>query len=164
MALKTAENSITLYLKFIDQAFNKKAWHGPTLRGALRGVSYKEALWRPSPKHHNIWELTIHAAYWKYVVRRKITGEARGSFALEGSNWLALPKTPSAKAWHEAIGLLENEHKMLRYTIASMPSAEIEHIDAKNGMICGIASHDLYHAGQIQLLKRLIRGGAAKAK
>jgi uncharacterized damage-inducible protein DinB len=155
MPSKTKDPVIGLLLTFMEQAFDKKAWHGPTLRGALRGVTYKEALWRPSPKHHNIQELVKHCAYWKYAVRRRLTGEKRGSFELEGSNWFHRDTNGGADDWKRDIALLQKEHKLLLETVASLKSDKIRRMD----MIYGIASHDLYHAGQIQLLKRLQRGG-----
>ena len=75
----------------LDEAFDRKAWHGPNLRNAIRGVTAAEASWRPGPRRHNIWELTLHAAYWKYVVRRKLTGAKRSAFALKGSNFFSRP-------------------------------------------------------------------------
>jgi hypothetical protein len=154
MALKNP--AIDLLLIFIDHAYDKKAWHGPTLRGALRGLSVQEALWRPTPNHHNIWEIALHAAYWKYAVRNKLLGGPRGKFPIKGSNWLKVGNTPAQ--WKKDIALLEEQHKHLRETIAKLPQSKLKRID----MIYGVASHDLYHAGQIQLLKRLIRGGVAK--
>ena len=142
----------------MEQAYDKKAWHGPTLRGSIRGVTYREALWRPSPKHHNIWDLVKHCAYWKYAVRRRLTGEKRGSFELDGSNWFHQGPDGGADAWKKDIALLQREHKLLIETVASFKSEKLQRMD----MIYGIASHDLYHAGQIQLLKRLQRGGAAR--
>src|SRR5712675_1150883 len=92
---KTTDGMIEL----LDEAFDKKSWHGPNLRGSIRGVTAKQAAWRPKPHAHNIWELTLHAAYWKYVVRRRITGEKRGSFALRGSNFFPRPVELSERAW-----------------------------------------------------------------
>jgi uncharacterized damage-inducible protein DinB len=158
MANKVSDPRLELLLKFIDQAFDKKAWHGPTLRGAIRGVTHKEALWRPSPRHHNIWELVIHTAYWKYIVRRRLTGGKRGSFVKEGSNWILPENQNNETSWKLDVRLLDEQHNLLRETIASLQPSKITNLE----MIMGIASHDLYHAGQIQLLKRLIRGGTAK--
>jgi len=156
MPSKTKDPIIKLLLIFMEQAYDKKAWHGTTLRGSLRGVTYKEALWRPSPKHHNIQELVKHCAYWKYAVRRRLTSEKRGSFELEGSNWFH-QDAHGVDDWKNDIALLQKEHKLLLTTVASLKSDKIRRMD----MVYGIASHDLYHAGQIQLLKRLQRGGAA---
>ena len=158
MAKKVNDSRLDLLLVFYDQAFDKKAWHGPTLRGSIRGVTYKEALWRPSPNHHNIWELVLHAAYWKYAVKRRITHGKKGMFVMEGSNWLKLPAKPNAVAWKKDVAMLDEYHRELRREIEKLDLAKFRRLE----LIYGIASHDLYHTGQIQLLKRLLRGGVVK--
>ena len=105
---------IELLLEIMDQAFDRRGWHGTTLRGSLRGVRIDAALWRPAPARHNIWELALHAAYWKYAVRRRLTGEAVSSFARKPSNWPALPGTPNAAAWKRDVAFLDSEHRLLR--------------------------------------------------
>src|SRR5262245_25706047 len=95
---------IDLLLGLLDEAFDKKAWHGPNLRGALRRVGAAEAARRPGRGRHNVWELAVHAAYWKYAVRRRLTGEKRGSFALPGSNWFVRPNGPPSEAeWRKDV-------------------------------------------------------------
>ena len=71
----------------LDRAYDVQSWHGPNLKGSLRGLSPAVAFFRPGPKRHSIYDLILHTAYWKYTVRRRLTGEKRGSFALEGSNF-----------------------------------------------------------------------------
>lgn len=142
-------SELSLLLDALDEAFNKPSWHGPNLRGALRGVDAEQAVWRPQPQRHCIWELALHAAYWKYVVRRRITGEKRGSFQLKGSNFFAIPDPPSAVAWRTALAILDEEHCALREVAASLTTL----VHAK--IVRGAAAHDVYHAGQIQLIKRL---------
>src|SRR6266446_6027379 len=78
---------IRLLVSLIDQAYEKKAWHGPNLKGSLRGLTAAEAAWRPQPQRRSIAEIVLHAAYWKYIVRRRLRSEKRGSFDLKGSNW-----------------------------------------------------------------------------
>ena len=110
---------VAVLLELIDQAFDHRAWHGTNLKGAIRGISAREASWRPGPGRHNIWEETVHAAYWKYTVRRRILGEKRGSFALKGSNWFARPEgAPSEAAWKADVALLVETHKSLRAAVA----------------------------------------------
>src|SRR5215467_14616862 len=141
-------------LTILDEAYDKRSWHGPNLRGALRGVTAHEAAWRPAKSAHNIWEYTLHAAYWKYVVRRKITGEKRGSFPLKGSNFFRRPVDPSDSAWKRDIGILGAIHQDLRHAIVHLKPGATEKL---LHMIRGAAAHDLYHAGQIRLLRRLNR-------
>jgi DinB superfamily len=140
-------------LTLLDEGFDRRSWHGPNLRGSLRGVSPKQAAWRPRAGRHNIWELVMHAAYWKYVVRRKITGAKRGSFPLPGANWFARPVKPTAIEWKKDLALLADEHRKLRAAVAGVPASDLR--GKKGWMIRGAAAHDLYHAGQIRLLRRL---------
>ena len=147
-------------LAIVDQAYNRPSWHGTNLRGSIRGLQPEAAAWRPAATRHNIWELVVHAAYWKYAVRRRLTGEARGSFPIKGSNWFRRPAAPTAAAWRADVALLDTMHASLREAVARTPGRLL---DRRRGasrltdfaVISGIAAHDLYHAGQIQLLKKL---------
>src|SRR6516162_1988227 len=78
---------INILEHLLDESYEKKAWHGPNLKGSIRGLTALQAAWRPSPRRHSIAEQVIHAAYWKYAVRRRLRGDLRGSFPLKGSNW-----------------------------------------------------------------------------
>lgn len=154
---------IDLLLRIVDQAYNKKAWHGTTLRGSIRGLSAKEALWRPASRRHNIWEIVLHTAYWKYAVRRRLRNDEKGSFPRQGSDWPQLPAATNDKAWKRDVALLRAEHLGLLEAIEALRPRELESRARGSTWthaqtIYGIASHDLYHAGQIQLLKRLRRG------
>lgn len=149
-----------LLLHMLDEAYEKQAWHGPNLRGSIRGLTAREAVSRPGKGRHNIWEIVVHAAYWKYAVRRRLVGELHGAFPLKGSNWFARSWKADEKAWRQDIALLARMHKALRATVASLPESALgrkspgsRHTPRR--MIAGIALHDVYHAGQIQLLKRL---------
>ncbi len=159
MKKNSADSASALLLQMLDEAFEKKTWHGPNLKGSLRGVTAEDAAWRPAPGRHNIWELAVHAAYWKYAVHRRLRGGPRGSFALRGSNWFARPAVRNEKAWREDRALLLREHRKLRQAVAD-PGGE-KQLRARLRMIFGVAFHDVYHAGQIQLLKKL-RSGARK--
>jgi hypothetical protein len=151
---------IALLLRLLDQAYDRQAWHGPNLRGSIRGLHAAAAAWRPHPERHCIAEIVVHAAYWKYAVRRRLRGDKRGSFALKGSNWFSLPRPFTEGAWRDQIALLEEQHRALRATVAELSPARVHSRAAASKvsnatLIYGCASHDIYHAGQIQLLKRL---------
>jgi hypothetical protein len=150
--LKPAE----LVLALLDEAYEKKTWHGPNLKQSLSGVRVKQAAWRPAQGRHNIWEVTLHAAYWKYAVRRRIDGGKRGTFALKGSNFFARPEKGKLNeaAWSADKALLEREHQLMRRAIEKV-------LRKPRGMkilrmLYGVAFHDIYHAGQIRLLRRLM--------
>ncbi len=156
---------LRLLLEILDQAYEKKAWHGPNLRGSIRGVSPGEAAWRPGKGRHNIRDIVLHAAYWKYAVRRRLLGEKRGTFTLKGSNWFRRPEVLTEKAWRQEIAMLDKAHRSVRKAIWKLSPGKL-HSRSKGGatrnvtLIYGMASHDLYHAGQIQLIKRLARSRA----
>jgi hypothetical protein len=144
-----------LILTLLDEGYEKKTWHGPNLKQSLKGVSVVQAAWRPEPARHNIWELALHAAYWKYAARRRIEANKRGSFALKGSNFFPRPQKGNATeaAWNADRKLLEREHRAL---CASVAKALRRPRDAKFlRQLYGVALHDVYHAGQIRLLRRL---------
>lgn len=150
---------IALLLTALDEAFDHRSWHGTNLLGSLRSLTAAQASWRPAPGRHNIWEIAVHAAYWKYAVWRTITGTSRGSFSLKGSNWFPRPTVDHA-AWLDDLRLLKDQHLALRDVVANLPPRRIyELVPGKKVrlvfLIRGAAAHDLYHSGQIQLLKRL---------
>jgi len=148
-------NTARLVLTLLDEAYQRKTWHGPNLKQSLKGVSVVQAAWRPGAGRHNIWEVALHAAYWKYAVRRRIEGNKRGSFVLKGSNFFARPEKGNATeaAWNADKKLLEREHRAMCATIAK---ALRKPRDAKFlRQLYGVAFHDVYHAGQIRLLRRL---------
>jgi hypothetical protein len=149
-------DSTKLVLALLDEAYEKKTWHGPNLKQSIKGVTAQQAAWRPGAGRHNIWEVMLHAAYWKYAVRRRIEGGKRGSFLLKGSNFFPRPEAGKRNeaAWGADRKLLEQEHRALR-------EAVVEVLRTPRGVrvahqIYGVAFHDIYHAGQIRLLRRLM--------
>ena len=154
---------IDLLIRNLDECFEGPAWHGPSLLGSLRDVDPAEAAWRPGPGRHCIWELALHAAYWKYIVRRRVAGAGRrGAFPRRGSNFPAMPDRPDAAALAADMDLLRDEHRELREVVAHFDPRALERRPGATGStfrqhILGAAAHDVYHAGQIQLLKKLRR-------
>lgn len=162
-----AHQDIEHLLTLLDEAYSRAAWHGPNLRGSIRGITASEAVWRPGPGRHNVWEIVVHAAYWKYTVRRRLFGEKRGSFSLQGSNWFARPVDRSEKAWRADLRLLDGEHQRLREAVSSIDPEDLDRRargskTVTRRLIAGIAFHDVYHAGQIQLIKKLLQKGSSR--
>jgi len=145
-------------LALFEEGYQRKAWHGPNLRQSLKGVTAKQAGWRPAPGRHNIWELALHSAYWKYDVRRLLDGLNRGSFILKGSNFFTRPEKGKATdaAWRGDLAVLDQEHRALAESIRRVLQKPVS--GKKLRMLYGIAFHDVYHAGQIRLLRRLQQG------
>jgi len=147
-----------LLLSILDQAFSGRSWNGVTLRGSLRGLTPALALWRPSPGRPRIWDYLLHCAYWKHTVRRRISGGSIEDFPRSPANFPAVPARPTAAALRADIRLLEAEQLALRKTVERLP---VGHLAKRAGrwsyleQIHGVAAHDGYHTGQIQLIKRL---------
>ena len=147
-------------LHALDRAYDRASWHGPNLRGAVRGLSPAASAFRPAEGRNSISELVVHCAYWKYAVRRKLTGEKRGSFPLEGSNWFRRPRREGVTRWKADVALLDEMHRTLRDAIERFPADRwtkrargSKH--TYQDLVAGATAHDLYHAGQIRLLKVL---------
>ena len=154
-----SHSPVQMLLGLLDSSFHRRSWHGPNLRGSLRGLTPAQAVWRPRPDRHNIAEQVLHAAYWKYVVRRRLNSEKRGSFIREGSNWFAVSELTNSE-WKKLVKLLESEHALLRAAVARLAPAVLPRKPAGSKVdnytiVTGIAAHDVYHAGQIQLIKRM---------
>jgi uncharacterized damage-inducible protein DinB len=153
-----------LLLEGFSPTRTPRAWHGgPTPLGAVRGVPARLAAWRPARGRKTIWELTLHIAYWNYAVRRAITGEPRSTFPRSPSNWPAQPSRPTEAAWRADVALLKEEHRRLTAAWRKVRASSLERVplDGRKwrtgDLLLGVALHDAYHAGQIQLLKRLSR-------
>jgi hypothetical protein len=159
---KQSNDGIKLLLRIINEAFVNRTWHGTNLRGSIRGLTVEQAAWRPAAGRHNIWEIVVHTAYWKYIVRRRLTGEKKGSFLLKGSKWFKRSFEMGKETLHADIRLLEETHKSMCESITALKPSDLgKRIKGSKfsnvSTIYGIACHDVYHAGQIQLLKRLMK-------
>jgi len=148
----------------LDEGFRKRAWHETNLMGSIRGLDPVAAAWRPGPERHNIWELIVHCAYWKYAVTRLLTGAKRGSFPLEGSNFFPR-EGGSGDDLRRDVLLLRRCHRDLVAATSRVKARDLGKKPpagkkwTREQAIRGVACHDVYHAGQIQLIKRLRGGG-----
>lgn len=156
-----SDKSIGSILEIIHPPTGFQPWHGgPTLMGALRGVDHVISSWKPFPDRHSIWELALHIAYWKYAVRRHLDPETEKGFPRSPANWIEIDDV-SAESWKEDKALIKLEHEKLISAIEQFPRKQLNKkiADDKDWtymqLISGIVAHDVYHIGQIQLMKRL---------
>jgi len=153
-------DEIRSFLHLIDEAFDKPGWHGPNLLGALRRPVLDELLYRPKKGAHNAWELALHCAYWKYAIRNRLLGEKGGRFALQGSNFFTRDPGRTLEDFRKDLAILKKAHRELRATVEQLdpktygkPAKGSRHSVRRS--VLGIAAHDIYHAGQIRLLRKL---------
>lgn len=150
----------------LERVFTGRAWHGPSLLGALWGVDAAAASWRPGPDRHDIWEIVLHAAFWKHMVRRRL-GEEAGQFPRLPRDWPRPPERRTEAAWREDLALLRAEHAAL---IAAARALDGARLDERAGrwtraqLLFGIAAHDAYHAGQIRLIVKMLEGARGRRR
>ena len=163
MATSTSTSTIRLLHHLVDQAYSRPAWHGPNLRNSLRGLTAAQASWRPAAGRHNIWEIMLHAAYWKYIGCRRLLGGEVAPFAHKGTNWFVSPESADAKVWRQDLNLLDHMHREFRKALDQARDRDLNRPargskQSNLEIIMGVATHDLYHAGQIRMLRRLLPG------
>ncbi len=144
--------------RVLDEGYGPGAWHGPDLKAALADVTSETAFRRPAEGRHNIAEIALHHAYCTRAVRGQISGQALEPFLLDGEDWFVL-SGEQPLSWSQVLATVENEQRRLVAIVAeieaerkSSPLSDEERFN----LALGIACHAIYHAGQVQLIKRLI--------
>ena len=140
----------------LNRSFRGEAWHGPCLRDLLHDIPFEKAAARPLSDSHSVWEIVLHITAWMEVARRRMEGEPLE--LTPAQDWPAVPDTSEA-AWQLALGKLEGEQEMLRGAVAAFDSERLDEPVAGKPysiyfLLHGVIQHNLYHAGQIALLKK----------
>jgi DinB family protein len=160
MTMTTADTLDTICARVLTEGYGSGAWHGPDLKAALADVNDDLAFWRPGEGRHNIAEIALHHAFCARGVTAKITGADPGPFVLEGDDWFDAPDA-SRLSWAAIQDVVAREHKRLTAADADVagrraasPLSPAERLD----LVLGITCHAVYHAGQVQLIKKLRHG------
>lgn len=143
----------------LRRAFNGKAWHGDSLLKILKDVTAAKAAAHPIDGAHSIWELARHIAAWDGVALRRLGGKAATISAAKN-----FPRVTDASdgAWGKTLVDLKRIHEQLVSAVAAFPDSRLyEKVPGKSGahhtfyyMLHGVVQHELYHAGQIAILKK----------
>lgn len=142
--------------RVLDEGYGPGAWHGPDMKAALADVSSELAFWRPAAGRHNIAEVTLHHAYCARSVRGQLSGTTPEAFVLEGEDWFDLSNATPLD-WEQIRSVVEAEQSKLASIVSDIAAgrAQPKLSDAERfNLVLGITCHAVYHAGQIQLLKR----------
>lgn len=149
-------------LNLLEPPTGKGLWFGgASPLGSIRGITPQTAAWKPSPDRHSIWELTLHIAYWKYAVRRLLDGSPKGGFPRSPANWPTVSNNIDEISWKQDRAVLREEHRMLVENVRSFDETRLDELAPGSDkwtfsdLMFGAATHDIYHVGQIQILKRL---------
>jgi len=134
-------------------------WHGPSLAELLRGVTHEQAVRRPVPGAHTIWEIVLHIITWADVCGERLGGSARKEVPVD-EDWPEMP-TASADAWSASLERLEERHRVLAAQVRALSDdALAERVVGQDhrvrDMLAGVVEHGTYHGGQIALLKKPI--------
>ena len=144
----------------LKRAFEGNAWHGPSVSEVLNGITADQAHARPLRNAHSIWELVRRIAVWEDVGRRRLSGDRAPIEISSPEDW-PLPEDTSEAAWEKARQALNRGHQALVEAIARTPESRLDEPVFK-GMstvyvtLHGVIQHDLYHAGQIAMLKKAL--------
>lgn len=143
--------------RVVEEGYGPGAWHGPDLKAALTDVSSKLAFWRPAPGRHNIAEIALHHAFFVRSVVAQLSGQPPKPFIVEGEDWFALSES-GRLTWADVLGVVESQQNALAATVANLgsgrlrpPAGDVKPFD----LVLGITCHAIYHAGQVQLIRRL---------
>jgi hypothetical protein len=145
--------------RILQEGYGPGAWHGPDLKAALADVTPAQAYRRPAAGRHNIAEIALHHAWCVRNVRAQISGRAAEPFVLSGEDWFALADG-TALAWPTVLETVEAEQRRLAELVAGIEDGRTASPLAGSerfAMVLGITAHAIYHAGQIQLIKRLLQ-------
>ena len=162
---KRMDKRIDTALLSLNPTTKRLAWHGaPTFMGLLRGVTPTMALWWPVPKAPCIWETALHVAFWQNSVANRLSQETiKFAPRMKPQTWPYPVDTLSREEWQEAVTLVTETHRRLVSVVAGFdpPALDKPPRGSTNRpaieFIHGIAEHNLYHGGQVNLLKRLAR-------
>jgi uncharacterized damage-inducible protein DinB len=144
----------------LKRAFEGGAWHGPGVLEILENVSAAQAATHPIEGAHSIWELVLHIKAWEDACRRRLSGD-RAELTDE-EDWPAVAET-SDDAWRKTLTVLREGHQKFSDAIASVDDARLDEpilqgMKSVYATLHGAVQHDLYHAGQIAILKKASTG------
>lgn len=144
--------------RILDEGYGPGAWYGSDLRAAVGEVSARDAYRRPAPGRHNIAEVALHAAFWANEATSRLTGAPRAPLPLEGEDWFEV-NGAGTLAWERIVAELGAAQRRLSQAVSEVaggartsPLGEAERFD----LVIGVTGHAAYHAGQIQLIKKMI--------
>lgn len=151
----------------LARAFDGDAWSGPSLLATLQSVSAGRAAARPLPRAHSIWEIVLHLTTWIDVVRQRVATRQRPPVP-DNADWPAQPIAPDEPQWQQALEQLRTAHARLLMEVAALTDDALDmpiEAEAEAGaepgrahtvymLLHGLAQHNLYHAGQLALLRK----------
>lgn len=148
----------------LRRSYEGEAWHGPTVRELLEDVDAETAAARPIADAHTIWELVLHITAWQDAARRRLDGDP--AHLTDEEDWPPVLEAGD-EAWSDTLAAMDVTRRRLTEAVGRLTEAElygqvVEQEYSLYGLLHGVLQHDLYHAGQIALLKKVARGEAGE--
>lgn len=156
---KLSTGEVERILDQFRRAFDGEAWHGPSVLQLLDGITARQAAAHPIPGAHSIWELTLHIAAWERACKRRLEGDP--AQLSDQEDWRPNNDTSEA-AWESTKQHLIDNHRELLNAIAKVDESRLNEPIIMNSAssiyvtLHGVVQHDLYHAGQIAMLKKAL--------
>jgi uncharacterized damage-inducible protein DinB len=159
-ATRAQPTEIDLIVDQMERAFEGDAWHGSSISEILTCVAAEQAAARPIAEAHSIWEIVLHTTVWQRTVRERLQGRPIVSLPDE-EDWPRINDT-SASAWNEAVKELRSEYELLRKEARNWGEHDLGQTPEGQRftvyeMLQGVIQHNLYHAGQIAILKKAFK-------
>ena len=159
MSSKTVETTPATAIlgRILAEGYGPGAWHGADLKAALADATEETAFTRPGTGRHSIAEIALHHAYCARSVRERLTGTTPEPFVLEGDDWFALPDA-SKLTWAQLAKAVETEQRKLTDAVKGIAEGKASPLpgDEQLNLVLGITCHAVYHAGQVQLVKKMV--------
>jgi uncharacterized damage-inducible protein DinB len=145
----------------LQRAFYGSAWHGPAVMEILEDVDALTAAARPIANVHSIWELLLHVAVWDGAALTRLAGSKCQPTG--DANFPPLTR-PTEGAWRKAVSDAKRTHDKLVRTVSDLSEERLrDRVPGKRynfyHLLHGIAQHELYHAGQMAILKKALLPG-----
>jgi len=141
----------------LERAFRGEAWHGPSVRQILSGVNCSAANTLPMKGVHTIWEIVLHMIVWMRLTVHALDGDSMPADPLPDQDW---PEVEEAEEdeWAETMDDLVETHNLLIDRVSGLTDDDLMKIVPGRDfswyiLIHGIVQHNLYHAGQIAIIK-----------
>ena len=150
-------SEITRILNHYDAVLNGSPWHGDPIWQILDGISAETATARPLNGSHTIWEIVMHMTFWEGVGTQRLAGQRAG--LVEELNFPAMP-TPTSQNWEQTLDQFRASNQQFRAALAKLDPARLDDLSAAGKRTYydeahGVIEHDIYHAGQIALLRKM---------
>lgn len=139
--------------------YDGEPWYGDPIVKILKGISAQQAAAYPIPGAHSIWEIVLHLISWRRFGIEKLKGNAAYDVEWDSKEeWPAIPEVTGGN-WAQTLAALAKSQMQILELLDAVEAEALERqvpprTYSLHFLLQGIIQHDLYHAGQISMLKK----------